>query len=109
MAILLLFIGVAGLYIELHTPGVGIGGVRGRGLLPAVLLEPLPRRHARAGSSRSFLAGVACLLLEMFVIPGFGIFGLGGGAMVICRWSWPAKSWSCRAAPSKWPKCSGRC
>ena len=30
-----------------------------------------------------FLAGIACLLLEVFVIPGFGIFGLGGGAMVI--------------------------
>ena len=30
-----------------------------------------------------FVAGVACLLLEVFVIPGFGIFGLGGGAMVL--------------------------
>ena len=30
-----------------------------------------------------FVAGVSCLLLEMFVIPGFGIFGLGGGAMVL--------------------------
>ena len=30
-----------------------------------------------------FLAGVACILLEIFVIPGFGIFGLGGGALVI--------------------------
>jgi membrane-bound serine protease (ClpP class) len=26
---------------------------------------------------------VACLLLEIFVIPGFGIFGLGGGALVL--------------------------
>jgi membrane-bound serine protease (ClpP class) len=30
-----------------------------------------------------FVAGVACLLLEIFVIPGFGIFGLGGGAMIL--------------------------
>ena len=30
-----------------------------------------------------FAAGVVCLLLEVFVIPGFGIFGLGGGAMVL--------------------------
>ena len=37
-----------------------------------------------AGSKCSlFVAGVSCLLLEMFVIPGFGIFGLGGGAMVL--------------------------
>ena len=31
-----------------------------------------------------FVAGVTCLLLEIFVIPGFGIFGLGGGG-----WCWP--------------------
>ena len=30
-----------------------------------------------------FGAGVSCVALELFVIPGFGIFGLGGGAMVI--------------------------
>jgi membrane-bound ClpP family serine protease len=30
-----------------------------------------------------FVAGVCCILLELFVIPGFGIFGLGGGAMVL--------------------------
>ena len=30
-----------------------------------------------------FLAGVACLLLEVFLLPGFGIFGLGGGLMIL--------------------------
>jgi membrane-bound ClpP family serine protease len=30
-----------------------------------------------------FLLGVACLMLEIFVIPGFGIFGLGGGALIL--------------------------
>ena len=30
-----------------------------------------------------FLAGIGFILLEIFVIPGFGIFGLGGGAMVV--------------------------
>ena len=30
-----------------------------------------------------FLVGVACLVLEVFIIPGFGIFGLGGGVMVL--------------------------
>ena len=37
-----------------------------------------------AGSkSLLFAAGVVCLLLEIFVIPGFGIFGLGGGVLVL--------------------------
>ena len=30
-----------------------------------------------------FLGGVFFLLLEMLVLPGFGIFGLGGGAMIL--------------------------
>ena len=30
-----------------------------------------------------FLAGIACLLLEIFVLPGFGIFGLGGGCLML--------------------------
>ena len=32
-----------------------------------------------------FLAGVGCLLLEIFVLPGFAIFGLGGGLTVLPR------------------------
>ncbi len=30
-----------------------------------------------------FLLGLSCLALEVFVLPGFGVFGLGGGALVI--------------------------
>ena len=30
-----------------------------------------------------FLVGVTCLILEIFIIPGFGIFGLGGGILML--------------------------
>lgn len=30
-----------------------------------------------------FLAGVACLLFEVFVLPGFGVFGLAGAVLVL--------------------------
>jgi membrane-bound ClpP family serine protease len=30
-----------------------------------------------------FLGGIFCLLLEVMVLPGMGIFGLGGGAMIL--------------------------
>jgi membrane-bound ClpP family serine protease len=30
-----------------------------------------------------FLAGLTCLALEVFVLPGFGLFGLAGGLLVI--------------------------
>ncbi|MCA9172849.1 MAG: hypothetical protein KDB23_34575, partial [Planctomycetales bacterium] len=31
-----------------------------------------------------FLTGVSFVVLEIFVVPGFGIFGLGGGALILC-------------------------
>jgi membrane-bound serine protease (ClpP class) len=30
-----------------------------------------------------FLAGLFCLAAEIFVLPGFGVLGLGGGLLVI--------------------------
>ncbi len=83
VAILLLFIGVAGLYFEFHTPGLGIGAFVA--LVCFVLFFWSQFLSGAPGwlISLMFLAGVACILLEIFVIPGFGIFGLGGGAMVI--------------------------
>ena len=30
-----------------------------------------------------FLAGITFLLVELFILPGFGIFGVGGGALII--------------------------
>jgi membrane-bound serine protease (ClpP class) len=83
VAILLLFIGMAALYFEFHTPGLGIGAFVA--LICFVLFFWSQFLHGAPGwlISILFLSGVACILLEIFVIPGFGIFGLGGGAMVI--------------------------
>ena len=83
VAILLLFIGVAGLYFEFHTPGLGIGAFVA--LICFILFFWSQFLNGAPGwlISLMFLAGVACILLEIFVIPGFGIFGLGGGALVI--------------------------
>jgi membrane-bound serine protease (ClpP class) len=83
VAVLLLIIGGVGLYIELHAPGVGIGG-----FIAAVCFLLFFWSRYLGGTAgwlevTLFLTGVACLLLEVFVIPGFGIFGLGGGALVL--------------------------
>ena len=83
VAVLLLFIGVAGLYFEFHTPGLGIGAFVA--ILCFILFFWSQFLNGAPGwlISLMFLVGVACILLEIFVIPGFGIFGLGGGALVI--------------------------
>jgi len=83
VAAFLLMIGFVALYIELHTPGIGIGG-----FVSFVCFALFFWSHYLGGTAGwlevvLFATGVACLLLEMFVLPGFGIFGLGGGLLVI--------------------------
>jgi len=83
MAGLLLLIGGAALYIELHSPGVGIGA-----FVAAICFLLFFWSRYLGGTAgwleiSLFLAGMICLLLEIFVIPGFGIFGLGGGVLIL--------------------------
>lgn len=83
LAILLLVIGFVGIYVELHAPGTGIGA-----FVAAVAFLLFFWSQFLAGNAEwlevlLFLGGVFCVLLEMFVLPGFGIFGLGGGAMIL--------------------------
>ncbi len=83
MAVLLLLIGGAALYIEMHSPGVGIGAF----VAALCFLLFFWSRYLDAApfwlSVILFVAGVAFVAIELFVVPGFGIFGLGGGAMVL--------------------------
>jgi len=83
VAMLLLVIGGAALYMELQAPGIGVGGfIAGVAFLLFFWSKYLD------GTSTwlevlLFLGGIGALLLEIFVLPGFGVFGLGGGLMVI--------------------------
>ena len=83
LAILLLVIGFVGIYVELHAPGTGVGGFVAA--LAFLLFFWSNFLHGTVGwlEVLLFLGGVFCLLFEMLVIPGFGIFGLGGGAMIL--------------------------
>jgi len=80
---LLLLIGGAALYAELQAPGVGLGGLISA--LCFLLYFWLAYLGGTAGwlEVLLFLTGVVCLMLEVFVLPGVGIFGLAGGLLVI--------------------------
>jgi membrane-bound serine protease (ClpP class) len=82
-AILLLVIGIAALYFEFHIPGLGVGAFVALACFVLFFWSQFLNGAPGWLISLMFLCGVACILLEIFVIPGFGIFGLGGGAMVI--------------------------
>ena len=79
----LLFVGGFALIVELLSPGIGGGGFVS--LLCYTLFFWSQYLQGTAGwlEVLLFLVGMSCVALEMFVIPGFGIFGLGGGALVI--------------------------
>lgn len=79
----LLLLGGAALWAELQSPGIGLGG------LIAALCFLLYFWSAYLGGTAGwlevllFLSGLTCLGLEIFVLPGFGLFGLAGGLLVI--------------------------
>lgn len=83
VTVLLLVIAFAGIYFELHTPGLGIGG-----FVAAVALLLFFWSKALHGTADwlevlLFVGGVVAILMEIFVLPGVGIFGLGGALMVV--------------------------
>jgi len=83
LAWLLLLIGGAGLYIELKTPGVGLGGFVS--MVAFIVYFWSQYLHGTSGwlEVMLFVAGLFCLAAEIFVLPGFGVLGLGGGLLVI--------------------------
>ena len=83
LSVILLMAGFAGIYIEMRTPGVGVGAFVGS--VAMLLFFWSQYLHGTAGwlEVLLFVAGICFVLIEIFVLPGFGIFGLGGGAMVI--------------------------
>jgi membrane-bound serine protease (ClpP class) len=79
----LLFIGFFALMIEFSSPGIGVPGFISA--LCFLLFFWSHFLHGTAGwlEVLLFVGGLACLAVELFVVPGFGIFGVGGGLMII--------------------------
>ncbi len=80
---LLFLIGLVALYTELSAPGLGVGG--GVAALCFSLFFWSRFLGGTAGWLEVilFLMGIMFLLLEFFVVPGFGIPGLAGITLVV--------------------------
>ena len=83
IASLLLFVGGFALLFELSTPGATVPGFIA--VLCFLLFFWAKFLHGTADwlEIMLFVGGVACLAVEVFALPGFGIFGFGGGMMII--------------------------
>jgi membrane-bound serine protease (ClpP class) len=96
MAVILLLVGFTAAFIEAHTPGLGVPG------FVALVSFGLFFWSTFLGGTSGwleillFVLGCVSLFLEIAIIPGFGIFGIGGWflillALVLARWEgrWP--------------------
>jgi membrane-bound ClpP family serine protease len=83
LAVLLLVVGFVGVYIELHSHGVGAGGFVAAVAFMLFFWSQFLNGTAEWLEVLLFVGGIFFLLVEVLVLPGFGIFGLGGGAMIL--------------------------
>jgi membrane-bound serine protease (ClpP class) len=80
---LLFVVGLVALYIELSAPGIGVGGLTA-GLCFAIFFwSRFLGGTADMLDVILFAAGVAFLLVEIFVLPGFGVAGLSGMLLIL--------------------------
>lgn len=80
---LLMSIGFLGLLIEIRTPGWGLGGTIALVALALFFGSHYIVRLAGVGELMLFAAGIILLVLEVFVIPGFGITGISGTVLIV--------------------------
>jgi len=80
---LLLFVGLFMLVLELKLPGIGLPAITSS--LAFLLFF---WSHYLSGTADQleiilFLVGMICLALELFVFPGFGVFGMSGVLLIL--------------------------
>ncbi len=83
VASLLTTFGFLGILFELQSPGWGIPGSIGLVCLALSLGASFIARLATMTDVLIILAGIALIIVEIAVIPGFGIAGIGGIALIL--------------------------
>lgn len=78
VTVLLFIVGLIAAYMELAAPGIGIGGLIAGLCFGLFFWSRFLGGTAGWLEVLLFLSGIVFLLVEMFVIPGFGFAGFGG-------------------------------
>ncbi|MCI0462462.1 MAG: hypothetical protein L0Z62_36390 [Gemmataceae bacterium] len=81
--VFLIMLGIAGLILELKMPGIGIPGI-----IAALCFVLFFWAHSFVGQFTLlavllFVLGLVLIGLEIFVLPGFGVTGISGIALVV--------------------------
>jgi membrane-bound serine protease (ClpP class) len=74
----LLVIFLLALFIEMTHPGLTVPGLIAAVALIALLAPPFLNNMASWWEIAAIIVGIFCIAVEILVIPGFGVFGVGG-------------------------------
>jgi len=80
---LLLFIGTFALFSELSQPGLGVPGFIAGVCFLLFFWANFLHGNADILELLLFVAGAACVFVEIFVAPGTMVFGIGGALMIV--------------------------
>ena len=80
---LLLILGIIGLYVEIQHPHFGVSGALGLTALTLFFLGHVASGASDWGPMVICFVGILLLLIEIFLIPGFGIIGILGISCVM--------------------------
>ena len=80
---LLLMLGLLGIYVEVKTPGFGLGGTAALVCFSLFFFGHYIAGLAGWEELLLFTTGIILLSLEVFVIPGFGVAGLLGIILIV--------------------------
>ncbi|HEY3246640.1 MAG TPA: NfeD family protein [Phycisphaerae bacterium] len=80
---ILLMLVLLGAYTEFHAPGISVAGVVALVALALFLGAPYLTGLASVWEIVVLIIGIGLLALELFVIPGFGIVGITGIALIL--------------------------
>jgi membrane-bound serine protease (ClpP class) len=99
---ILLIIGLIGLYFELAAPGISVAG-----LTAVVCFTVFFWSHMLGGTSGwleilLFILGVTCMICELFLVPGFGVFGISGIALVALSLVMASQDFIVPDSPQQW-------
>jgi membrane-bound serine protease (ClpP class) len=83
VTLFLIVVGAVGIYLELNSPGVLIPGLVGVGAFAVLFFGQYVAGMAGVLEPILFLAGVALLAVEIFVLPGFGVAGIAGVGLIL--------------------------
>ena len=83
MSFFLLFVGLFMLVLELKLPGVGLPGICSALAFLLFFWSKYLGGTADQLEILLFLVGLICLAMELFVFPGFGVFGMSGILLIL--------------------------